>query len=155
MLLSPLGARNQARLYSVLTLIDSELSTIYVHSIIPRPSPSSVFGCFNRWQHYMWWYLRGLHHLQYLVASIHGTTTCDDISEAFTVFSIWLLQYMELEGSVKPIQWALAVSMTENESLPYFCHPWFSCVLQRIWLPWPGKRSKDCKPRWKICHGCY
>ena len=80
--------------YNVLTLIGLELSTVYVHSLIPRPSPSSVFGCFNTWHHYMWWYLRGLHHLQYLVASTHGITTCDDISEASTIFSIWLLQYM-------------------------------------------------------------
>ena len=34
-------------------LIDLELLTIYVHSLIPRPLASSALGCFNRWHHYM------------------------------------------------------------------------------------------------------
>ena len=46
------------------------------------------------------------------------------------------------------------VSMTKNESVPYFAHP---SIPQWIWLPQPGERlkQKDWKPRGQMRRGHY
>lgn len=117
---------------SVLTLIGLELSTVYVHSLIPRPSPSSAFGCFNTWHHYMWWYLRGLHHTivvmldRYVIYTLQVYRTQQDSPRNVSLSDPWTRHYKK---SFKMLCWVPPNFMSQVTKSPEF-----SYLLSPTWL---------------------
>ena len=86
-------------------------------------------------------------------AKRHQTLSCSG-----TGVSFHCLQFWATSGSARltdnRFHIVPPVSMTKNESVPYFAHP---SIPQRIWLPQPGERlkQKDWKPRGQIRRGHY